>query len=304
MNSDQLVQFKTIAEYSSLTKAAEALYISQPALSKTLKNLEIELGCKLFTRIGNKLMITKEGKRLLEYANTVIYTLSSAEKELRSSDKKRKLRLCSTGYYLPELLEGYYEENISHLELQVASDETIPNMLINKNVDAVVADDYYLRHYTTKDLNKILLFKEQLMLAVPDNHRWAFRDWLPLKEIEGEPLLYININADVDSWTREILKLNRCNLNIKLRLDSILFQQMWENLDYPYLISSSMSIYLGNKGYFKNQKLIRINGLYTSRYLYLWFYKNSEKHFTNVFEVIKNNAAKVADRIEVIQEVS
>lgn len=271
MNSDQLEQFKIIAESGSLTKAAEIMYISQPALSKTLKNLEIELGCKLFTRIGNKLMITKEGKRLLEYANTVIYTLSSAEKELRSSDKKRKLRLCSTGYYLPELLEGYYEENISHLELQVASDETILNMLINKNVDAVVADDYYLRHYTTKDLNKILLFKEQLMLAVPDNHRWAFRDWLPLKEIEGEPLLYININADVDSWTREILKLNRCNLNIKLRLDSILFQQMWENLDYPYLISSSMSIYLGNKGYFKNQKLIRINGLYTSRYLYLWF---------------------------------
>ncbi len=303
MNSDQLEQFKVIAECGSLTKAAEILYISQPALSKTLKNLEIELGCRLFTRLGGKMMITKEGKRLLEYANTVIYTLNSAEKELKSYDKKRKLRLCSTGYFLPELLEGYYEENISHLEMQVAPDETIPNMLINKNADAVIADDYYLRHYTTKDLNKALLFKEQLMLVIPDNHRWAFRDWLPLKEIEGEPLIFIDIKADVDSWTREILKLNRCSLNIKLRLDAILFQQMWKSLEYPYLLSSSMSLYLGDKGLLSDRKLVRINGLYTSRYIYLWFYKNSEKYFANVFEVIKNNAARVADKIEMIQEV-
>jgi len=303
MNSDQLVQFKTIAECGSLTKAAETLYISQPALSKTLKNLEVELGCRLFTRIGRKLMITKEGKRLLDYANTVIYALNSAEKEFKSYDKKKKIRLYSTGYYLPELLNGYYEENISQLELHVAPDESIPNTLINKNADAVVADDYYLRHYATKDLERILLFKEQLVLIVPNDHHWACRARIPIREIEGEPLLYIDMQADVYSWAQEVLKLNRSNLNIKLRLDTLLFQQMWDNLDYPYLGSSGMSIYFGKNGFLRDRNMVRVNGLYTSRYIYLWFYKNNYKHLANVIEVIKNNAAKVADKIELIHVI-
>ncbi len=293
-----------IAECGSLTKAAETLYISQPALSKTLKNLEVELGCRLFTRIGHKMTITKEGKRLLEYANTVIYTLDSAEKEFRSYDRKKKIRLYSTGYYLPELLQDYYEENISHLELHVAPDDSIPNMLMNKNADAIIADDYYLRHYAVKDLDRILLFKEQLVLVVPNNHRWNFRDRIPLKEIQGEPLLYIDMAADVDCWVQEVLKLNRCSLNIKLRLDTLLFQQMWDKLEYPYLGSSSMNVYFGNKGYLKDRKLIRVNGLYSSRYIYLWFYKSNYKNLANVIEVIKNNAAKIAAKIEMIEVTS
>lgn len=277
------------------------MYISQPALSKTLKNLEVELGSRLFTRVGRKMLITKEGKRLLDYANTVISTLDSAEKEFKSLDKRKKIRLYSTGYYLPELLNGYYEENISQLELQVAPDESIPNTLINKNADAIVADDYYLRHYATKDLERILLFKEQLILVVPGDHRWSFRDRIPINEIQGEPLLYLDMHADADCWAQEVLKLNRCNLNIKLRLDPILFQQMWDRLNYPYLGSSSMNIYLSDKEYLKDRHLIRVNGLYTTRYIYLWFYKNNFKHLVNIIEIIKDNAAKMSARIEMVQ---
>ena len=300
MNSDQLEQFKVIAECESLTKAAETLYISQPALSKTLKNLEAELGCKLFYRGRQKLNITKEGRRLLEYANVVITTMNSAKQEFTSFDKKKRVKLYSTGYYLPDLLNGFYEENIAHLDLHVEPDDIISGMLMNKHADAVIADDYYLRHYSTRDIDRIPLFKEQLILTVPSNHRWFFRDRIPLKEIQGEPLLYIDMQADADYWIQEVLQLNKCSLNVKLKLDTVLFQQMREKLHYPYLGSSTAAISDKNTEYLADRKLIRVNALYTSRYVYLWFYKNNYKQLTNVIEVIKTNAAKYAAKIEML----
>ena len=303
MNSDQLEQFKTIAECESITKAAEVLYLSQPALSKTLKNLETELGCRLFYRSHHKLNITKEGKRLLEYARVVNATLDTAKQEFKSYDNTRKIRLHSTGYYLPALLEGYYEDNISHLDMHVTPDENILNMLINHHADAVIADDYYLRHYATKDLDRIQLFQEQLVMVLPSGHNWFFRGWIPLKEIQAEPMLYIEMPADTDSWIQEILKLNRCTLNVKLRLDSELFNQMRDKLHYPYLISSSSFINGKDEPYYKNRNQIRVNGLYTSRYIYLWFYKKNYKNLSSVITTIKKNAAKLADKIEIPQNV-
>lgn len=52
MNSDQLKQFKMIAEYGSITKAAERLYVTQPSLSIALSKLEEEVGRPLFIRDG------------------------------------------------------------------------------------------------------------------------------------------------------------------------------------------------------------------------------------------------------------
>lgn len=198
------------------------------------------------------------------------------------------------------MLNGYYEENIDHLDLHVEPDDIIPGMLMNKHADAVIADDYYLRHYTTRDIERVPLFKEQLALIVPGDHRWSFRDRIPLKEIQGEPLLYIDMQADADYWIQEIIKLNKCNLNIKMKLDHALFQHMRTSLHYPYLNSSTAGILENNLYYFKDRNMIRVNGLYSNRYIYLWYYKSSYRQWMNVIEVIKKNAAKYASKIEML----
>lgn len=298
MNSDQLEQFRVIAESGSLTKAAGILYISQPALSKTLKNLEIELGCKLFLRSGKKLNITKEGGRLLEYATTVITTIDNAQQEFKCLDDKKGTRVFGIGYYLPELLAGYYDKNISNLDLQIVPDDLIPNMLMNKHADMIIADDYYLRHYGAQGLEKVLLFQEQLLLNIPSDHRLFFREWIPLNEIQGEPLLYIDMKADIDSWIKEILKINHSKLNIKLRLDPLLFQQIQNTMPYAFLVSSSTHLFNNNQGVTKGWKKIRINALYSNRYIYLWYYKKEYKRLADIIETIKDNAVKAAANFE------
>ncbi|BBB47615.1 LysR family transcriptional regulator [Pelolinea submarina] len=298
MNSDQLEQFKVIAECESLTKAAETLYISQPALSKTLKNLEAELGCKLFYRSRQKLNITKEGRRLLEYADLIITTIDSAQQEFKCLDDNKRIKILGTGYYLPELLDGYFDGQNASLDLQVIPDDLIPNMLINKHADIVIADDYYLRHYGSQGLEKVLLFQEQLLLNIPSDHRLFFREWIPLNEIQGEPLLYIETKADIDSWIKEILKINRCKLNIGLRLDPLLFQQMRKEIQYSYLVSSSTHLFNDNQQDPKAWKKIRVNALYSNRYIYLWYYKKDFKRLAKVIDLVKNNAVKAAADFE------
>ena len=61
-----------IAKYQNITKAAEALYVGQPTLSKFLISLENDLGLKLFRRSGNKYLLTYAGERYTRQAAEII----------------------------------------------------------------------------------------------------------------------------------------------------------------------------------------------------------------------------------------
>ena len=79
MTSDQLFQFRAIAELGNITKAANALYLTQPAMSISLSKLETDLGTQLFVRNGKRMELTTSGKKLLEYAVVVTDTIRQAE---------------------------------------------------------------------------------------------------------------------------------------------------------------------------------------------------------------------------------
>ena len=61
-----------IAKYQNITKAAETLYVGQPALSKFLKSLEADIGQPLFRKLGNKYVLTYAGERYVEKASQIL----------------------------------------------------------------------------------------------------------------------------------------------------------------------------------------------------------------------------------------
>ena len=67
MNSLEIQYFLTIVKYGSFTEAAQALSVSQPAISKQIRQLEAELGCSLFTRSGRTLSLTEAGQAYHAY---------------------------------------------------------------------------------------------------------------------------------------------------------------------------------------------------------------------------------------------
>ena len=81
----QLKYFKTVAEKGKISEAAQALFISAPALSTSIARLEKELGIKLFDRSNNRIVLNHHGHILLRYVNQVFATLDCAKTELRQS---------------------------------------------------------------------------------------------------------------------------------------------------------------------------------------------------------------------------
>ena len=88
MDFRELSYIAAIAKHQNITKAAEALYISQPGLSKFLTGLEADLGLKLFDRIDKKYTPTYAGERYLTYARTILDTKASLDAELADIIKR------------------------------------------------------------------------------------------------------------------------------------------------------------------------------------------------------------------------
>lgn len=82
MNLDLYKTFYHIAKCESITKAAEQMYITQPAVSRAIRQLEEELGCTLFVRTAKGVKLTLEGNILYQYVDQIFQFLSTAEKKI------------------------------------------------------------------------------------------------------------------------------------------------------------------------------------------------------------------------------
>jgi len=112
----RLVVFYTAAQHLNFTKTASALFISQPAVSKNIQEIEKKLGVPLFERKGNNLILTDPGQILFKYAQQIINLYNQAGQEIQELQSGRKGNLilgASTTisqYVLPGLLADFLEE--------------------------------------------------------------------------------------------------------------------------------------------------------------------------------------------------
>ena len=91
INLDLYRVFHTVAKYGSITKAADELFISQPAVSQAIKQLELQLGGALFARVSRGMQLTDTGTRLYDIVDRAIKMLEGAE------DKMNELKNVATG---------------------------------------------------------------------------------------------------------------------------------------------------------------------------------------------------------------
>lgn len=113
MTLEQLRIFLAVAEYLHFTRAAETLYITQPAVSAAIQNLEEEYSIKLFHRVGRRIEITEAGRLLQVEAQKVLDQIALTERGLRELNnlQRGELRLGSSmtigNYWLPDKLSQF-----------------------------------------------------------------------------------------------------------------------------------------------------------------------------------------------------
>ena len=121
MTIDQLQIFLAVAQQMHFTRAAEALYITQPSVSAAIQSLEEQYGVKLFNRVGRRIELTLAGKMLQVEAQKILTQVELTERGLRElNDLKRgELRLGASqtigNYWLPHFISLFKQEypNIS-----------------------------------------------------------------------------------------------------------------------------------------------------------------------------------------------
>ena len=96
MDLKSLRAFKKVCETGSISKAADALYITQPGLSKSMARLEAECGHQLFERTSKGVMLTPYGRALYARIDQLVAIMDEIESETLSLQRSRKLKVAST----------------------------------------------------------------------------------------------------------------------------------------------------------------------------------------------------------------
>ncbi len=173
----QLKYFIKAAETENLSRVAEALHVSQPSLSYSIKELEKELGVGLFRKEGRNLKLTAYGTTFLTYAKKAIESiqegcqmLSALSNQNSSEIKIGAVTIMGIGY-VPKMVNRFYEihhdRNFNiNIEQQVANIQTS----LLKQGECEIAFGPYIED---PDIELKELYKEKVMLAVSRSHRLA-----------------------------------------------------------------------------------------------------------------------------------
>jgi DNA-binding transcriptional LysR family regulator len=192
MDFRQIEIFVKVAELGSFSRAAEALYLTQPTVSERVRSLEEELGQKLLDRQQRGATPTKAGQLLLTYARRILQLQREARQALDEFQGRMRGELivgASTipgEYVLPPLI-GRFKAKFPDISISLLIGDTqgVLDWVLEGKVEAGVVGaqiDHRALEYRE-------LMPDELVLVVPSEHPWHGRKTVTLEEVRQEPLI-------------------------------------------------------------------------------------------------------------------
>ncbi len=168
MNITSFEYMRAIVKYGTLSKAAEMLYISQPALSQSLSKLEKELGVRLFDRQGNRMVLTEAGAAFIDEGKNITQSTQRLMERLKyiSEGKKELIRLGVSRFYgrFPLTLESFMRDHPGvQFEITEGLTLELEKLFAAGELDlCIIPSSPFTGKYHFKEL-----FREELLIAVP-----------------------------------------------------------------------------------------------------------------------------------------
>lgn len=214
----QLKVFMTIAEHRSITMAAEALHLTQPAVSIQLKNFQAQFDIPLTEVVGRQLYITDFGKEIVEASQNILNEVEVINQKLITFNGqiagKLKLSVVSTGkYIMPYLLTDFLKDNPGvELKMDVTNKSTVVRSLEKNEVDfslvSVAPERLALDHITLMENKLFLVGNAESALGTAKHHS--------AKILEEIDLIF----REEGSGTRQTVErhINKESLSVKRKL--------------------------------------------------------------------------------------
>lgn len=192
MELRHLRYFIAVAEELNFTRAAEKLHMAQPPLSQQIQQLEAELGFQLFRRTKRTVVLTEAGQVFFEESQTILLQVDRAI-QLGKQTSRGELGQLTVGFVsssahnvVPPILQAFRTRFPAvKLELhELTTNEQLQRLRFGQ------IDIGFVRPPLDEDgINSEIVFREPLIVALPETHPWADRAVVELRELSAEPFI-------------------------------------------------------------------------------------------------------------------
>lgn len=228
--------FYYVAKFNSISQAAEALSISQPAVSQAVKHLESDLECSLFVRTSKGVRLTKEGEVLANYVVKGYETIRQGERKLSEMLNLDAGEICigasdmTLQFYLLPYLENFHETfpQIKVTVTNAPTPETIKHLQDGKIDFGIVSTPVDNKH----DFKMIPVRKIQDVFVAGKRFSYLDGGRLTYKELESLPVMCLEGNTSSRKYVDEYLSQRGAKVNpeFELATSDMLIQFAMRNL--------------------------------------------------------------------------
>ena len=223
MTLTQMQYFQAVCNYENYTKAAAALFVTQPAVSKAIRELETECGTPLLVRKGNSLTLTEAGQLLRKEVDEILASMDHLNRKIGSGGLTRRfvevgLSTFSSSTAFPAICAEFHRR---YPEIQVFSHEDSTDKLFRlldaDRVDVIVTTPESPEREADPSYRFLRLNSSCLRYCVSRSHRWARRGSITLEEIAAEPLILLSDNYSSARGQRALFAQQGLEPNIIMR---------------------------------------------------------------------------------------
>jgi DNA-binding transcriptional LysR family regulator len=246
MDIETIQTFLLMAQNKSFTKTAEEMFCTQAAVSMRIQRLESTLECLLFSRKSKKAELTKYGNLFLPYAQQIANTFTNAKEHIIQSKLMEQSEITITSsntpgtYMLPSIL-FFFRQKYPFITVvnNVQYTKNVITGVLNKSYPIGIISQPYFSE--TEDILCEPLLEDPLVLVVNNDHPWAGRQRVFLREIKGEFFLVSNPNTSLISYIEKIgnFKFLSNNICVVGSIEAIK-QSIYDNLGISIISESAV----------------------------------------------------------------
>jgi len=216
MEVRDLQVFISVAKHLNYTRAGEEVHLSQPSVSVRIKQLETELGVKLFEQLGKKVALTEAGQLLVPYAHRILTSVEDAEHAIKDLQglQRGSLRIGASttpGMYIIPRTIARFKEHHPQIDVQLGIRDT-------REIEAgVVRNEFDFGfvggHLAGDEIDVLPWLTDELVLIVPPLHRLARKKIVKRDDLANEQF----ISRELGSATRAVLTTHLKEWNLQLQ---------------------------------------------------------------------------------------
>ena len=206
--------FVEVYKTANITKAASNLNMTQPTVTRAIKELEKNYNIQLFDRINGKLLVTDEGKRFYQYAFSVLEAYNQLEQNAPALENTKTIRIGSTiglgSTHIPILVSSFMKSHPQiSIKTSIYNSHMLQEYLENGELDFALIEG----EVSNDNLFSKSFRDDSLMLILPPKSKLASKKKLSLEDIKNEPIILREKGSVGRSYIESIFEANNIFIN-------------------------------------------------------------------------------------------